>query len=157
MRKTRKYERPPFLVRHVSQTEYEKWLSSKANTHIKRDQNRGNRQSTREQYKLAIHNAVVESEGLDAYTGKPLRWDLIRAYNNTDSEREGRKYKAKFSDLPTVDHVGDGIGHPDFRICSWKVNDAKNELSLDEFVALCEVVLEFNRKNRRGSPLHGTN
>jgi hypothetical protein len=69
---------------------------------------------------------------------------LLQSYDNAESEREGRAYKAKFADLPTVDHVADGMGKAEFKICSWKVNDAKNDLSLVEFVALCLSVIEFN-------------
>jgi hypothetical protein len=29
---------------------------------------------------------------------------------------------------PTVDHVADGLIPSDFVICSWRVNDAKNDL-----------------------------
>ena len=40
----------------------------------------------------------------------------------------GRAYKAMFAYLPTVDHIHDGKGDPEFKICPWKVNDAKNDL-----------------------------
>jgi hypothetical protein len=48
--------------------------------------------------------------------------------------------------LPTVDHVNDGLGPADFRICAWRTNDAKNDQSLDEFVALCRRVIDYQGK-----------
>lgn len=69
-------------------------------------------------------------------------WTLISQYDNTASKADGRVYKKKFADLPTVDHVGDGTGPADFVICSWRVNDCKNDLTYEEFVAVCRQVLE---------------
>jgi hypothetical protein len=71
----------------------------------------------------------------------PLRWDLISKYDNAASSAGRRTYKGTFGDLPTVDHVGDGVGAPDFRICAWRINDAKNDLTYEQFVALCRAVL----------------
>jgi len=141
----RKYQIPDALRKAVSQKEYDRWLFRKAAAHVRRDRKRGNRKCTQSRYKWAIHVAVVECKGLDAYTGKPLRWDLIRTYNNEKSKRGGRKYKSGFADLPTVDHVGDGKREPEFKICSWKVNDAKGDLALGEFLELCQTVLTFHR------------
>ncbi len=87
----------------------------------------------------------LDPKGIDAYTGKKLRWDLISKYDNDQSKAKGREYKKEFGDLPTVDHVDDGSGSPQFNICSWRVNDAKNDLTLDEFLVLCREVLEFNK------------
>lgn len=83
----------------------------------------------------------MASNGVDAYTGRPLRWDLISLYDNDDSKAGKRGYKAKFAELPTVDHVGDGLGPADFRICAWRTNDAKNDLTHEQFVELCHMVV----------------
>jgi hypothetical protein len=93
-------------------------------------------------YKTAIHKAVEQSEGLDAYTGETLRWDLISKYDNEASRLGRRVYKASLALLPTVDHVGDGLGAADFRICAWRTNDAKGDLEYAEFIGLCRRVLE---------------
>jgi len=143
--RVKKYQRPNFLVKHIAQQDYEKWLYRKASSHIKRDKKYGN-QSTRQDYKEAIHKAVCESNGLDAYTGSPLKWNLIKTYDNSRSKQGGRLYKAKFADLPTIDHVDGRRDRPNFKICSWKVNDAKNDLTLKEFVKLCKSIVEFNKK-----------
>lgn len=135
-----------FLKDVIDKAAYDRWLSRKSRAHLKRDRSRGNSDSTNEHYKIAIHQAVVICNGLDSYTGKPLRWDLLSKYDNAESKSSGRAYKAKFADLPTVDHVNDGLGKPEFKICSWRVNDAKNDLSLDDFLVLCDSILSYNRR-----------
>jgi len=56
----------------------------------------------------------------------------------------GRNYKKEFALLPTVDHVGDGTGPLDLKICSWRTNDAKNDLPLSEFISVCQAVLKHH-------------
>jgi hypothetical protein len=142
----RKYALPEFLRPALTQVSYERWLARKADAHVTRDRKRGNTSATNEQYKIAIHKAVVESEGLDAYTGEALAWDLVSKYDNNESKQGKRKYKAQFALLPTVDHVNDGLGPADFKICSWRTNDAKGDLSLNEFVELCRRVVDAHPK-----------
>lgn len=115
--------------------------------HVRRDRKRANPSAINEIYKRAIHEAVCSSNGVDAYTGEPLAWDLISKYDNAESKLGKRIYKAQFCLLPTVDHVGDGLGRADFKICSWRTNDAKGDLSLNEFVELCHrIVAAANSK-----------
>lgn len=114
-------------------------------THVRRDRKRGNKSATNEKYKIAIHTAVEKSEGRDFYTGEELDWALISTYDNAKSKSGGRKYKAKFALLPSVDHVDDGLGDANFRICAWRTNEAKNDMSLEEFVALCEKVIRHSK------------
>lgn len=141
-----KYVRPAFLIPIIPQTAYSRWLLHKARAHVKRDRKRGNSKITIEAYKIAIHSAVLESGGRDAYTGERLKWELISQYNNEDSKAERRAYKANFALLPTIDHVGDGKGVPCFKICSWRTNSAKSDLSLPEFVELCKKVVARHRE-----------
>jgi hypothetical protein len=140
-----KYPLPLFLTGTVvTQHAYSRWLARKSMAHVRRDKKRGNTAAINETYKRAIHNAVVVSCGLDEYTGEELHWNLISKYNNEDSKANRRKYKALFGLLPTVDHIGDGLGQPNFKICGWRTNDAKGDLSHDEFLQLCRrVVLQF--------------
>lgn len=137
----KKYQLPIFLKEIISQDIYERWLHRKAQTHVRRDRNRGNKNCTVGIYKIAIHRAVESSNGIDAYTGELLAWELLSVYDNNESKKLGRKYKAKFALLPTVDHVGDGTGPAHFKICSWRTNDAKNDLSFNEFLELCKKVV----------------
>jgi hypothetical protein len=129
----------------VSKERYLRWLVRKSRAHVRRDKRRGNTSANNVGYKEAIHRAVLESDSRDYYTGEPLDWSLISQYDNVESKEMRRQYKAKFALLPTIDHVGDGLGAADFKICSWRTNDAKHDLTHDEFVELCRrVVAHFD-------------
>jgi hypothetical protein len=41
----------------------------------------------------------------------------------------------------TVDHVTAGDTESSFKICGWRTNDAKNDLSHAEFLEVCKAVL----------------
>jgi hypothetical protein len=140
----RKYECPGFLSGVISQQTYEKWLHRKAQAHYRRDKKRGNSTSTCAEYKMAIHQAVIDSQGRDAYTHEPLDWHLLSTYDNTQAKEGGRDYKRQFASLPSVDHVGDGTGPANFKICSWKTNDSKSDMTMEEYVSLCKKIVEFN-------------
>ena len=137
----KKYEIPEFLGQYTSQSVYERWLRAKAQAHVRRDKKRGH-QCTAEQYRIAIHAAVVASEGNDAYTGEKLHWNLLSKYRNEDSKKGRHKYKAKFGLLPTVDHVSAASRSASFRICGWRTNDSKHDLSIEEFITLCQRVVQ---------------
>ena len=142
----RKYQLPAFLEEIQTQESYERWLHRKALAHVRRDRRRGNERATNAEYKFAIHEAVIESEGFDAYTNEQLHWHLLSQYDNEQSRKHGREYKRDFALLPTADHVGDGLGEADFKICSWRTNDCKNDLSIEELVAFCRKILEAYEK-----------
>jgi len=55
---------------------------------------------------------------------------------------DANAHKARFALLPTVDHVRAGDTEAAFRICAWRTNDAKGDLSPDDFIKLCIRVLE---------------
>lgn len=141
-----KYTIPSFLKVVCSADDYRRWLEGKAQSNVYRDRRRGNKNAKVGAYKEAIHKATIECQGKDAYTGKPLKWDLLHKYNNTESKQKGREYKKCFADLPTVDHVDDGKGDPNFKICAWRVNDSKHDLTLEEFIEVCRDVLRHNAK-----------
>lgn len=141
----KKYPFPSFLDGLCHPLEFDRWLERKTLAHLRRDRNRGNKTATRESYKIAIYDAVIRCAGKDVYTGKPMRWDLISKYDNDASKDGGREYKKQFGDLPTVDHVGDKNEEMMFNICAWRINDAKNDLTLEEFIQVCKEVLERNK------------
>jgi len=138
----RKHTTPAFLSEVVSPDAYERWLQRKAAAHVKRDRARG-RTVTRPLYKEAIHAAVVLSNGFDSYTGESLDWHLISTYRNEESKAARHGYKSGFALLPTVDHIDAGATESSFKICAWRTNDAKNDLSPEQFVELCSKVLIF--------------
>ena len=136
---------PSFLLRQIDQETYGKWLQRKAVARVVRDRKHGNSEhATVASYKAAIHAAVVMSQGKDAYTGERLDWRLLSRYDNELSKEKGRAYKKDFAMLPTVDHIGDGLGKPRFVIASWRTNDAKNDLTIPEFLAVCRAVLKHH-------------
>jgi hypothetical protein len=140
----KKYAIPPFLVGKVDQAAYQRWLERKAQAHVRRDRKRGNTTAIGDTYRVAIHAAVIASNGQDAYTGEPLDWSLLSRYDNVESAEGGRHYKHGFARLPTVDHVGDGLGAANFKICGWRVNDAKHDLDMPAFLGVCRTVLEHH-------------
>lgn len=149
---SKKFKAPAFLDGIHDQAAYHRWLHRKAMAHVRRDRKRGNDAVTVSLYKLAIHAAVVESEGKDYYTGEKLDWSLLSQYNNVESKAHRREYKRRFQLLPSVDHVGDGLGPPDFKICSWRTNDCKNDLSHQELIEFCKRVIRHSQKRASGSP-----
>lgn len=132
---------PQFLIGRVDPTVYEKWLARKASAHFKRDRMRGYVGITGALYRDEIHNAVIESDGQDYYTGEELDWSLLSKYNNEESSAGRHDYKAGFALLPTVDHIESARKGSGFRICGWRTNDAKHDLSHQEFIELCKLVL----------------
>jgi hypothetical protein len=151
-----KYPLPLFLEGIVSQEIYKKWLHRKASAHYRRDVNNPNRFRkgiSRELYKSLIHKAVISSGGVDFYTGESLDWHKISTYDNEQSKKYGSEYKAKLALLPSVDHIAAEDGGHDFVICSWRMNDAKNDLSLETFITLSRLVLE---KHGSHHPAHSS-
>lgn len=154
---SKKYALPAFLVGTVDQAAYQRWLEHKAQAHVRRDRKRGNATAIGEAYRVAIHAAVAAGGGRDAYTGEALDWSLLSRYDNVESAEGGRTYKHGFARLPTVDHVGDGLGPADFKICGWRVNDAKHDLDMPAFLGVCRAVLEHHGFTVAPPALHATN
>ncbi|MGB7656330.1 MAG: hypothetical protein WBL74_12700 [Novosphingobium sp.] len=120
---------------------YERWLRRKAAAHVKRDRLRAGHVITGELYRQRIHEAVSQHGTHDFYTGEKLDWKLVSTYDNVASKAGRSVYKAGFALLPTVDHVLREDGKWDFVICAWRTNDAKNDMSHAEFIALCRRVV----------------
>jgi hypothetical protein len=139
-----KYILPDGIQDTCTDAAYKKWLHRKAQAHVTRDKKRWKLPLSVAEYKKAIHTAVQKLIRHDAYTGEILDWSLISKYDNNKSKQGGVNYKKKFAMLPTVDHAGDVPGDMNFRICSWRTNDAKSDLTLEEFVELCRKVVEHN-------------
>jgi hypothetical protein len=138
----KKYQLPEFLVGVITQEKYERWLQRKSIAHVRRDRRRGNRGAKNVEYKTAIHDAIIKSEGLDAYTKGRLNWSLLGKWNNEEAKKGGRHHKRKFYSLPSLDHIGDGRGKPEFKICAMLTNDVKSDLSYEELLDFCERLLK---------------
>ena len=136
-----RYHLPPFLEGVLTREVYVRWLHRKAQAHVRRDRKRWTGTIIASEYKQAIHQAVLESSGRDFYTREQLNWLLLSKYDNRASQREGSKYKRKFALLPTVDHADPESMEADFRICGWRTNDCKNDLTVWELRTFCETFL----------------
>ena len=135
-----KYEAPKFIKNKETRARYEKWLSRRASSHAKRDG------VATQMYKGRIHKAVERSNGVDAYTGERLDWDLISKYDNEEARKGGVGHWRRFKLLPSVDHV-QKISRPgQFRICGLRTNDAKGYMSIAELRAFCKKVLRYKKK-----------
>ncbi len=152
-----KFPAPNFTTEQgVTQDRYRSWINGRAAAHRRRDTRRqgktGHAPPALERYREVIHAAVLRCGGLDEYTGETLDWGLVGTYNNNESETKGAPYKRQFRRLPTIDHVHGDDGRPesldDLRVCSWEINDAKGDLSMGQFEALCRRVLAGRVKDK---------
>ncbi|HSS21244.1 MAG TPA: hypothetical protein VLL54_14315 [Pyrinomonadaceae bacterium] len=146
---SKKYLLPGFLIGRCTADDYLKWLSGRAVSHVRRDRKRGHTEARREAYMIAINAAVLRSGGVDDYTGENLAWESINTYDNAKSQEGRRLYKKSLGMMPTVDHFGDDLTADEFRICSWRTNDCKNDLSDEELVDFCRTVLAYDKKRAR--------
>lgn len=60
------------------------------------------------------------------------------------ARRKAKSYPESFrrEAVRLADHIGDGTGATNFKICGWRTNDSKNDLELSEFLLVCESVLK---------------
>ena len=138
---------------------YPRWVQRKAVTLCKRDQKCGGTGNV-QQYRLAIHAAVLASEGRDHWTGEPLDWELLGSDDNNDAAaangaqrnahntahqaapRHARTNvdKKQYALLPTIDHRTN-TPEADFVICAWRTNEAKHGMTPEELLAFCRAVI----------------
>ena len=138
------YKLPSFLEGRIDRKKYIRWLERIAKAHTVRDRLRLNSKIALSDYKMKIHRAAESSNGLDWYTGEYLEWEKISTYSNTASQAARSVYKATFALQPTVDHVRKHDGTFDFVICASRTNSAKCDLSLVDFVQLCQRVIKLH-------------
>jgi hypothetical protein len=135
-----KYPLPAFLEGRCVPSVFYKWINIKAETLLLRDQKRGKpyaQTATKATYKEKLYEAVIKSGERDPYTGDLFAWELIGTWDTSKPHPE--EYKRQFALMPTADHI-----NPDtleFEMCSWLVNESKSYLSPDEYVALCQKVV----------------
>jgi|SRR3989338_6424451 len=129
---------PEFLKGKVTVKIYKRWLQRKAAAHVRRDRKRSIGDISVTSYKELIHEAVLRSRGLDAYTGDTLNWQLISKYRNEKAAQ--MRYKKRFNFLPTVDHCHE-YKKKTFKICSWITNRMKSDMTEKEFIKRCKKVI----------------
>jgi hypothetical protein len=99
--------------------------------------------------KSAIIAAFCRSNGRDHYTGERLDWNLIGTWARAAEGQRGAEYRRQFLRLPSIDHDFTNPGDPQFHICSWRMNDAKNDLTLEESLALAKKVERHLQRSRK--------
>ena len=124
-----------------SDKDYSDLIRKKAEVVTRRDKRRGGNYSVKEAIE-AIHQAFHRCNGFDPYDGSKLDPELLGTYNNNQSKERGAGYKREMAMLPTVDHV---TAKPvaNFEIVSWQTNDAKGDMTPEEFVAYCQRVVQI--------------
>ena len=131
----------PDWIPDAAKAAYPGWVQRKAVTVCKRDQKRGGSGNV-QQYRLAIHEAVLASQGHDHWTGEWLDWALIGTYDSREAAGQGEQRK-QFALLPTIDHRT-GLPEPDFVICAWRTIDAKHDMTPQELLAFCTAVVNHS-------------
>jgi hypothetical protein len=132
----------PDWMPDASKQIYPAWVQRKAVTLSKRDQKRGGSGNV-QQYRLAIHQAVVASQGRDHWTGERLDWNLIGTYDTREAGGDQGEHKKQYAMLPTIDHSSNQP-EPVFVICAWRTNDAKHDMSPHELLEFCKAVLNHS-------------
>ena len=123
----------------LSDLGYSTLLQKKAVAVTRRDKKRGGTYSVKEAIG-AIDRAFHRCNGFDPYDGSKLDPELFNQYNNNESKEKRAAYKRRFALLLTIDHVkAEPVA--DFQIVSWQTNDAKGDMSPDEFIAFCRRVV----------------
>ena len=130
---------PTFLEGVISYDDYNRWLEGKAKSHVVRDRKRGFRDTSVSGYISDIHDAVLESDGRDSYTGEELDWSLLAVIYDPKDRR-------RFAMRPTVDHIDPSTGRADFAICGQRTNMCKSYLTVDELVQFCMTFLRAQGK-----------
>ena len=129
----------------LSDDKYSELVQRKAVAITRRDKKRGGKYSVKEAIE-AIHQAFHRCNGFDPYDGSKLDPELLGEYRNEDAKAQGAAHKRRFAMLPTVDHVkAEPVA--DFEIVSWQTNDAKGDMSPDEFIAYCHRVVEIAKQH----------
>ena len=129
----------------LSDEDYSDLIRKKAVAVTRRDKRRGGEYSVKEAIE-AINQAFHRCNGFDPYDGSKLAPELLGTYDNNRSKEKGAAYKREMAMLPTIDHVT-AKPVPDFEIVSWQTNDAKGDMSPDEFIAYCHRVVEIAKQH----------
>jgi len=136
---------PPFLQGIIEPAGYNYWVRIKAWDLLKRDRKRKFPYallSTVNQYKEAIHDAVMQSSSTDPYSGDTLVWRLIGTWDPNQAKKDPQ-YEKQFYLMPTIDHINPYANFLAFEICSWEINAAKSFLNPSEFVSLCDKIVTY--------------
>jgi hypothetical protein len=137
----RKWSIPECLKPTLSDEDaFRKWLDRKAASVRKRDMKRNLPVHSLSAMKEAIVDAIERSEGRDFYTGEALDWHLISTWVGAEEGTSASVYRRRFWNLPSIDHDFTDPAKTAFHLCSWRMNDSKNDQTIEEFLALADAV-----------------
>ena len=130
----------PDIVRNlgIGCQRYVEWLERQAQNCRTRD-SKGARRPI-DEYREAIHKAVLKSNGVDYYTGEPLEWNRLNHDKPMGGGQHNHRIRGRY---PSVDHYH-GVDRLQYRICAGSVNHAKGALSHQQFVTLCRKVAQHH-------------
>ena len=140
------YSLPEKIKGQCDEETYNSWLYRRAASLLKRDR-KHHVVATLKEYRDEIHQAVLTAADTDAYTGERMNWGLIGTYNDGDARTGGKAYRRRFAEMPSIDHDYDRAGSFQFRICSWRTNDCKSDLSVEELIIFCRKILQFQENH----------
>ena len=134
----------PDWIPATAKLTYPSWVQRKAVSLCKRDQKRHGYGDV-QQYRLAIHEAVVASKGYDHWTGEWLAWELIGTYDTREAPSGGGEHKRKYALLPSVDQRST-TSEPDVVICAWRTHDAMADMTPAELLNFCQLVINHSQQ-----------
>ena len=134
----------PDWIPDTAKLTYPGWVQRKAVSLCKRDQKRHGHGDV-QQYRLAIHEAVVASKGYDHWTGEWLAWELIGTSDTREAPSAGGEHKRKFALLPSVDQRST-TSEPDVVICAWRTHDAMADMTPAELLHFCQMVVNHSQQ-----------
>jgi hypothetical protein len=150
------YPLPEFLKGVWTKLYYGRWLSRKANEARRHDHERKSPFAARysqKEYRHLIHDAMLAGNGIDPFTGEPLRFDLEPAYD-FQKARGNIAYEKSFDLMPTVDHIDPDADKLALEICSWRMNFCKSYQNPADFIATCRKIVEYQRIHPLSFILH---
>jgi hypothetical protein len=147
-----KYPLPAFLKGVQTPRAYSHWVVGKSADVYRRDCMRKRPfalNSSQGEYGNEIHEAVIEGNGIDPFTGDSLRYDLIDKYDPVKA-RGDIAYEKSFDLLPAVDHIDPEAEVLALEICSQRMNLCKSEQNPAEFLGMCRTIVEHCGKKVDG-------
>jgi len=137
---------PPDWLPAAARNVYPGWVQRKAVTLSKRDQKRGGTGNV-QQYRLAIHAAVLSSAGRDHWTGEWLDWELIGTYDSREaaagSGEQKQEHRKLYALVPTLDQPSH-TPEPCFVVCAWRTKDAKQDMTAAELLQFCSAIVRHS-------------
>ena len=130
---------PPIWVKSES-INYKRWLNKMANRVVKHKRKYGESFNVKEAMD-AIHQAMQLSDGIDPYDGTIMKSELIDTFMMKGCTLDANS-KKEFFRMPTIKYQSIEQTF-DFEIMSMQSNEAKGEMSHEEYLNHCRAVVNY--------------